>query len=65
MAIPLEVLILYLIAEFLAHAFEILSPLKAAGAVSAGPLKSCLDGFYDFLIFVKSYFHARLTNSRV
>lgn len=57
MAVALKILILYLVAEFLAHTFIVLCALKSAGAVAARANESFLNRRDDLGVFVKPYLH--------
>lgn len=60
MAEPLEVRILDLVAELLAHALRILSALKSARAISTGALQAILNCLHDFFVWVKRDLHVLL-----
>ena len=57
MAIALEIGILDLISELLAHALVFGGLFSAAGAISTRALKSLLYKLYNFLIGILGYFH--------
>ncbi len=56
-AVALKIRVFYLLAEFLAHAFEFFGPLSAAGAVAAGFFKTRFHCINNLLIGVESDFH--------
>ena len=57
MAEPLEVRILDLVAELLAHALRILSALKSARAISTCALQAILNCLHHFFVWVKRDLH--------
>ena len=57
MAVALEVGVLDLIAEFLAHALVFLRAGESARAVAACPLQALFNCFYCFFVGIKCYFH--------
>ena len=65
MAKALEILVLDLVAELLAHAFVVLNSLQSAWAVAASPRQSLFDSFNYFLICVQRDFHNLRSLSRL
>ena len=61
MAVALEIGILDLLAEFLAHALGILGNFSSARAVPALFLQTVLDHFDDGFILVETNFHPRIS----
>ena len=55
-AVSLKLRVCDLITEFLAHAFVFLKFSDAARTVTALLLQTFLHAFYNFLIFIQSYF---------
>lgn len=56
MAKSLELGVLDLLAELLAHTFRVLASVPAAGAVSSRPLKPFFNGFDDLRVLIQSDF---------
>lgn len=57
-AVPLEVFVFYLVAEFLTHALRVLGMSKAAGAVAAVFCHNAFKPVNQFLVGVESNFHS-------
>ena len=57
MAVTFEIRVCDLLTEFLANALILLGALKAAGAVTTGPLQTFLNGRHHFLIFIQPNSH--------
>ena len=53
MAKALEVFVLYLLSEFLAHTFPVVGSCRSAGAVTAGSFKPFFDKTNHFLVGIE------------
>ncbi len=60
MAITLKLGVLYLLAEFGAHTFSVLAPLKSAGAISAGFLKTLFYSLDNAFVGIIFYLHTSI-----